>query len=83
MAQHLASPTGLQFHTTTGLADPFPACTNDRRFFAVAAERRAANDGQAQTTAPSELLNLLVRRAIAQSPRRFTGEPITGFGELA
>lgn len=81
MAQHLASPTGPQLHHTSGDADPFQACPSDRRFFVVVTERRAANDGHAPT--PSALLNLLVRRALVQSPRRFTGAPITGFGELA
>lgn len=79
--QTLAQPRKLQIVHCTGAVDPFPFDQHDRRFFPVIVERRAANDGKAQ--APSELLNLLVRRALAQSPRRFSGEPITGFGALA
>lgn len=44
-------------------------------------DRRAANAGQPPTD--DALRNLLVRRSLAQDPRRFTGEPITGFGALA
>ncbi|MGV8823991.1 hypothetical protein [Methylibium petroleiphilum] len=46
-----------------------------------AIDRRAANDGQ--SPAEDSQRNLLVRRGLAQSPRRFSGEPITGFGALS
>lgn len=75
------SPSKLQLIHCTGDADVLAGCPPDRRFFVVVTERRAANDGHAP--ASSATLNLLVRRALVQSPRRFTGAPITGFGELA
>lgn len=74
-------PRGLIFFATSGALDYLPANACDRRFWPVIADRRAANDGQPPTDDAQR--NLLVRRSLAQNPRRFTGEPITGFGALA
>jgi len=70
----------LQISSCSGAVHAIPA-ESDRRFWPVIADRRAANDGQPPTD--DALRNLLVRRGLAQSPRRFSGGPITGFGALA
>lgn len=80
-ATGLPQPRKLQIVCSSGAADPIPAEAQDRRFWPVIIDRRAANDGQPPTD--DALRNLLVRRGLAQSPRRFSGEPITGFGALA
>lgn len=74
-------PRKRHLFCSSGAADFIHAVSVDRRFWPVIADRRAANDGQPPTD--DALRNLLVRRGLAQSPRRFSGDPITGFGALA
>lgn len=79
-ATGLQQPRKQQFVSCSGSADFLPTNCADRRFWPVITERRAANADRQLDDATG---NLLVRRGLAQSPRRFSGDPITGFGALA
>jgi hypothetical protein len=66
----MSAPAAPRFVPCSGHVDPLKPGASERRFWPVVLPSRGVDE-------------LLAERAVKADPRRFNGEPITGFGSLA